>query len=82
MLLDVVDFKYLDGYKLLLTFENGEVKVFDCAILLDEKPFHILKDMNTFKRARIAYGTLEWPDEIDIAPETLYLESQTRDNSL
>ena len=75
MLLDVVKFDYLDGYKLLLTFENGEIKEFDCATLMDEKPFQVLKDMNYFKRAKIDYGTLVWPNEIDIAPETLYFGS-------
>ena len=75
MLLDVVKFDYLDGYKLLLTFENGEIKEFDCGTLMDEKPFQVLKDMNYFKRAKIDYGTLLWPNEIDIAPETLYLGS-------
>lgn len=75
MLLDVVKFDYLDGYKLLLTFENGEIKEFDCCTLMDKKPFQVLKDMNYFKRAKIDYGTLVWPNEIDIAPETLYLGS-------
>ncbi len=78
MLLDVVKFDYLDGYKLLLTFENGEIKEFDCVTLMDEKPFQVLKDMNYFKRAKIDYGTVVWPNEIDIAPETLYLESVLR----
>ena len=75
MSLDVVKFDYLDGYKLLLTFENGEIKEFDCGPLMDEKPFQVLKDMNYFKKAKIDYGTLVWPNEIDIAPETLYLGS-------
>jgi len=75
MLLDVVKFDYLDEYKLLLTFENGEIKEFDCTKIMDEKPFQVLKDINYFKRAKIDYGTLVWPNEIDIAPETLYIDS-------
>lgn len=78
MLLDIIKFDYLDEYKLLLTFENGEIKEFDCASIMDEKPFQVLKDMNYFKRVKIDYGTLVWPNEIDIAPETLYIDSISR----
>lgn len=75
MLLDVVNFAFLDHYRLLLTFENGEVKEFDCTALMDEKPFQVLKDIHYFKQAKIEYGTITWPNEIDIAPETLYIDS-------
>ncbi|MDP3290750.1 MAG: DUF2442 domain-containing protein [Sulfuricurvum sp.] len=73
MLLDIVDFDFLNEYKILLTFENGEKREFDCATLIDQKPFHVFEDKNYFKRAKIEYGTLVWPNEIDIAPETLYV---------
>ncbi|MCX6052680.1 MAG: DUF2442 domain-containing protein [Campylobacterales bacterium] len=77
MLLDIVNFDYLDGYKLLLTFENGEIKEFDCSTIMNEKPFKVLRDINYFKCAKIDYGTLVWPNEIDIAPETLYIDSKS-----
>ncbi len=73
MLLDIVDFDFLNEYKILLTFENGEKREFDCATLIDQKPFQVFEDKNYFKRAKIEYGTLVWPNEIDIAPETLYV---------
>lgn len=72
MLLDIVKFDFLSDYKVLLTFENGEKREFDCATLIDKKPFHVFEDKNYFKRAKIEYGTLVWPNEIDIAPDTLY----------
>jgi hypothetical protein len=34
--------------------------------------FRQLKDKNIFSRAFIEGGTVMWPGEIDIAPETLY----------
>lgn len=75
MLLDVIEFEFLEDYKLKLTFDNNEQKIFDCATIFHEKPFEPLKDQHYFKQVKIEYGTLCWPNEIDIAPETLYLES-------
>lgn len=71
MLLDVVAVKALPNYQLDLTFENGELRRFDMNRLMDQKPFNRLKD-NSFFGAHVDYGTVVWPGNIDIAPETLY----------
>ncbi|MBT3191106.1 MAG: DUF2442 domain-containing protein [Verrucomicrobia bacterium] len=65
-----------DDYKLKLVFSNGEAGVFDCAQLLDFGVFRELKDLNYFRRARVEYGTVTWPHEQDICPDTLYLDSE------
>lgn len=75
MLLDVTNLILKDNYKMLLTFENGEIKEFDCSTLFNEKPFQVLSNPALFAQAKIEYGTVVWPNEIDIAPETLYLDS-------
>jgi len=75
MLLDVIKVETRDDYRLILTFENGEVREFDCKRIVNEKPFVPLADSFIFRQARIEYGTVVWPGEIDIAPETLYLDS-------
>jgi len=71
-LLDVVKVKALPGYLLELKFENGERRLFDMSPIIDKKPFGRLKESNTFLAARVDYGTVVWPGNIDIAPETLY----------
>lgn len=71
-LLDVVRVEPQPDYKLFLEFENGEKRVFDMAPLMDKKPFVQLKGSPLFTRARVDYGTVVWPGDIDIAPETLY----------
>lgn len=71
-LLDVVRVEPQPDYKLFLEFENGEKRVFDMAPLMDKKPFVQLKGSPLFIRARVDYGTVVWPGDIDIAPETLY----------
>ena len=35
--------------------------------------FGALKDVELFKQARVAHGTVTWNDEIDISPDTLYI---------
>ena len=71
-LLDVVKVKARSDYTLELEFENGERRLFDMAPIIDKKPFGRLKESNTFLGARVDYGTVVWPGNIDIAPETLY----------
>jgi hypothetical protein len=72
MLLDVISVKVQEGHKLALVFENGEKRQFDMTALMGERPFDRLKDSAIFAMARVAYGTVVWPSNIDIAPETLY----------
>ena len=71
-LLDVVRVEAKPEYTLFLEFENGEIRVFDMAPLMDKKPFAQLKISSLFTKASVEYGTVVWPGNIDIAPETLY----------
>lgn len=75
-LLDVVSVEAQADYTLLLEFENGERRVFDMLPYLDKKPFMRLKGSPLFSLASVDYGTVVWPGEIDIAPETLYDRSR------
>jgi hypothetical protein len=65
-----------DDYKLTLVFTNGETGVFDCSYLLDFGVFKELNDVNYFRQARIEFGTVTWPHEQDICPDTLYVDSE------
>ena len=65
----------LDDYKVHLRFEDGLAADIDLSYLLDRGPvFEPLRDMEYFRKLRIEeFGTtIEWPNEADIAPETLY----------
>lgn len=75
-LLDVVSVVAEKDYTLLLVFENGAQRRFDMKPLLDKKPFSRLKDSPLFLKATVAYGTVVWPGNIDIAPETLWDNSE------
>ena len=73
--LDVTGVEVRPNYALLLTFENGEIRMFDMTPYMDLKPYLRLKGTALFNLAKVDYGTVVWPGEIDIAPETLYDES-------
>lgn len=72
MLLDVTDVKVKPEFTLILEFENGEHRRFDMAAYIDQKPWDKLKSGNTFQGAFVENGTVAWPGNIDIDPETLY----------
>ena len=72
ILLDVISVKTRDDYTLELVFENGETRIFDMKPLFDKKPFVKLLHSPLFLKASVGLGTVVWPANIDIAPETLW----------
>src|SRR6266446_10834212 len=64
-----------DDFSLDLKFNDGSTKRFDVRPYLNYEVFHELKDLSYFKRVSIAFGTVQWPHEQDISPDTLYIES-------
>ena len=61
------------GYDLILTFKNGERRIYNAEHLLN---FPMYKNLGkVFSLARVEYGTVVWPGDMDISPDTLYLKS-------
>lgn len=75
MLIDVISLCVKPDFQLDLEFENGERRRFDMRPLLLMRPWSRIATPNLFARARVDYGTVVWPGEIDVAPETLYDDS-------
>jgi hypothetical protein len=75
MYLSVNKVKALDDYKLKLTFENKEIRIFDVKPYLNTGVFCKLKDADFFKQVKISFDTIEWPGGIDLDPEVLYEKS-------
>ena len=73
--MDVVSVTVLQDFRLDLRFANGEQRRFDMRSLLTMKPWDRVASPAIFERVRVDYGTVVWPGEIDVAPETLYLDS-------
>jgi hypothetical protein len=64
------------GHCLELTFSDGRTGVYDCRPLLHVGVFRELNDMAYFRQARVEGGTVAWPHEQDICPDTLYEEAR------
>ena len=62
-------------YQLSLVFTNGEKGIYDCVKLLDFGVFKEFKNKHYFNQANVVDGTVVWPHEQDICPDTLYLDS-------
>ena|GEM_PF-1574558 len=60
MYLSVKSVKPLDGYKLLLKFENDEEKVFDVSPYLDLGKFSELKNVSLFNSVTVSFDTIKW----------------------
>ncbi len=76
MYLSVTEVKALDGYQLLLKFENEEEKIFDVNPYLEIGKFQELKDEKLFKTVRISFDSIEWDNQLDLDPELLYQKSK------
>ena len=63
-------------YQLEITFTSGEIGLYDCSPLLDFGVFRELRDDAYFQQAHVVNGTVAWPHEQDICPDTLYLDSR------
>ena len=78
----VTEAKPLRGGMMLVTFSTGEKRLFDTT-LLTGSAFEPLKDEKIFMNPRIFHGVITWNNgKIDIAPEYVYEESYSYDDSL
>ena len=63
------------NYLLHLWFTNGEEGVFDVKPYLDYEVFQALRDESMFRTVRPFIGTIQWANEADLCPDTVYLDS-------
>ena len=68
---EVVSVEPLENYKLRIKLTDGRKGIFDVSPYLDMGVFQELRDPQKFRCAYIEYGTVVWPNEIDIAPDTI-----------
>jgi len=72
--------KPLTDYRIYVEIEDGRNGVFDVKPYLNRGVFSELKNVHYFNRVGIQFGAVTWPNEQDIAPETLLAELQPLDD--
>lgn len=73
--MDIIAVKPLPTFELDFSYADGSKRRFDMKPLLAIKPWKKIATLPLFMQVKAAYGTAVWPGEIDIAPETLMLDS-------
>jgi hypothetical protein len=59
-------------YILLLTFSNGEKRLFSVRPYLDKGVFAELRSQAVFNSVKISFDSIEWGNGADLDPEMLY----------
>ncbi|MDR1339181.1 MAG: DUF2442 domain-containing protein [Prevotellaceae bacterium] len=72
LLLWVKDAKYIEDYKITVTFNNNTEKTVDLSDSLYGEVFEPVRDIEKFKQFRVSDWTIEWENGADFAPEYLY----------
>jgi hypothetical protein len=71
----VIDVKPIEDYNLIVTFDNGEVKLYDVKPLIKGSWFGQLKNMELFNTVHVAGISIEWAGGQDVCPDDLYYSS-------
>lgn len=71
----ITNVKPLPHYHLLVTFQNGIQKKYDCSPLLEDEPFKLLLNEALFTQVEVALGGygIVWNEEIDLSEAELWL---------
>ncbi len=73
---DPISVRYVEKYRLEVSFDDGKKGVADFADWLREAKGRVkaLRDIEYFKRVKVdaEAGTLVWPNGVDICPDVLY----------
>ena len=77
MILHVTNARYLDGYKVEVSFNNGQKGIADLNEVLRGPVFQPLEDISIFAQLKLdkELDTISWPNGADIAPEYLYFQA-------
>lgn len=70
----------MPGHRLDLTFSNGERRIFDASPLLEWPAYQALNSDALFSAARVKFGSVCWPGDIDCCPDRLYRDSVLLNN--
>jgi hypothetical protein len=71
----IVEAKALPAFRLKLKFDNGESGIVDLSSLVGRGVFAAWQQPGVFEQVAVTdVGAVEWPSEIDLCPDALYLQ--------
>ena len=71
---NLIDAFPFEPLKLKLFYDNGEERLVDFRIYMLSDYFRQLENWLYFRKVKVVNGVVTWPNEQDIAPETLLTE--------
>ena len=72
----LLNIEVIDKLKIMLFYENNENRLLNLEKYMVSDYFKELEDLNYLKKVKIIDNTVYWPNEQDIAPETIYIDSK------
>lgn len=78
---DIKRVEILKEYKLIITFSNEEIRLFDIKPYLKYPVFKALNEENELRMFSIVDGTIEWKCGAELSTDTFYLGSSSIDKS-
>ncbi len=73
---DVIAVQTLANFELLVSFADGEQRHFSMEPYFSYPAYKTLRQREKFNKAYVLNGTVAWFDDIDMSPDTLYLEGK------
>ena len=74
------DVKPMENFRLLVTFDNKEVRIFDVKPYITGKWYGELGNQAYFKSVMVDGFTVVWPNGQDICPDDLYYMGENVNN--
>ena len=79
MIAKPIKVKALDNYTIFVWFSDGLQGIIDLKHLAHKGVFHAWDNNNLFDQVHIDdYGAIAWNDDIDICPDSVYLQLKSK----
>ena len=72
----IISAEPLPGFRLRLNYSDATDQIVDLSDLAGVGVFQAWRKPGVFEQVTVTdYGSLEWPDELDLCPDSLYLRA-------
>jgi hypothetical protein len=71
----VAEVETLPGFRLRVRFNDGSTGIVDMAAFVGSEAagvFTALRDEAAFRQARMRFGAVSWPGDLDLAPDAMH----------